>query len=262
MPVNEFFPESSLGSCIGTKKGGGGRGSGSASSKNFFKLSQYNSWNQMPYKERSLWKICNKIHAVCKKNNLPPIIANTASEFYNSIKDINMSRGNPRQGLIAACVYAACKDADVPRSDKEIASYFGIDIEIITNGIKRFREIWRISGSTNEKINSSPSNPLHYIGRYCSNLDLNNKVKYISEFVAIKAVGEGLVTSNTAPSIAAGSIYFVCQFLKIPISKKDIKKACLTSEVTVSKCYDKLNKCRNILIPLSIQQEETNHLVR
>ena len=48
-----------------------------------------------------------------------------------------ISRGSNRKGIIAACVYFACKECEVPRTPKEIASMFTIDITVMTKGIKK-----------------------------------------------------------------------------------------------------------------------------
>ena len=251
MPTNDFYPESSLGTWIGTKRGK------SASAKASFTLARYNSWNQMPHKERSLWIICNRISTVAKQNGLPTIIVERAREIFKRIKDVNISRGKNREGLIAACLWAACKDEGVPRSYKEIAAMFQVPIEIITKGISRFHQVWFMSGQNEDmdgldKLNMSSSNPLHYIERFSSNLELNTELRFISEFVAIKAIGEDLVADNTAPSIAAGAIYLTSVIMNSNIQKKDVAVACLTSEVTISKCYKKLYSNRHKLFPKAI----------
>jgi transcription initiation factor TFIIIB Brf1 subunit/transcription initiation factor TFIIB len=63
-----------------------------------------------------------------------------------------------------------------------------------------------------------------------------------------------IMPENTPPSIAAGVVYYVSQMCKLNISKKDVKNVSETSEVTINKCYKKLEKItkeKNI-IPASI----------
>jgi len=66
-----------------------------------------------------------------------------------------------------------------------------------------------------------------------------------------------IMPENTPPSIAAGVVYFVSQICKINITKKDIKSVSETSEVTINKCYKKLEKLTkdNNIIPASIVQK-------
>jgi transcription initiation factor TFIIIB Brf1 subunit/transcription initiation factor TFIIB len=57
---------------------------------------------------------------------------------------------------------------------------------------------------------------------------------------------------NTPHSIAAGVVYFISQFCNLNINKKDIKNVSEISEVTINKCYKKIEKVQESLLPLVI----------
>lgn len=251
MATNSMLPESSLGTMIAK------RGDAKSSIK---KMIQYNSWHQMPYKERSLYKICNKITNLCKQAGIPNIIIERSKDFYNIIRDINTCRGDNRDSIIAACVYFACKDEKVPRSSKEIATIFDIELHDMTKGIKYFRDIWRLANKRKENIHMESSNPIDYIERYCSDLYVDQYVKHIAEYVAIKSMFHNYVEDNTTPSIAAGSIYIACYVTDQNILKKSVADACKTSEVTISKCFKKLYPYLNDILPSSIYTNYVNSM--
>lgn len=244
LPTNYMLPESSLGSLIKQRP---------SDNSTIKRMVQYNTWHQMPYKERSLYKICCKIATCCKIHGLPTIIIERSKEFYNIIREVNISRGDNRDGIIAACVYFACKDEKVPRSSKEIANYFKIKLQDMTRGIKKFRESWRLAKNENDTLEITSSNPIDFIERYCSNLPITTNIKHIAEFVAIKSIFLNIVSDNTAPSIAAGSIYLTCYITNQSITKKMVANACKTSEVTISKCFKKLNELKHELLPAQIK---------
>ena len=54
---------------------------------------------------------------------------------------------------------------------------------------------------------------------------------------------------NTPHSIAAGVIYFISQICKLNISKRDVKNISEISEVTINKCFKKLEKMKDELLP-------------
>jgi transcription initiation factor TFIIB len=247
MPTSDFFPESSLGSMMGN------RGMDAC----FRKLAQCNSWNSMPYKEHSLWEVCKNIATIAKMHDLPNIIVERAKDIYRKIREINISRGTNRKALEAACLSMACKDEGVPRSNKEIAAMFKLKTSDMTRGIKKFRDVWRrCNVSEYEKINFDSSNPLHYIERFCSNLMLGDDIRYIAEYVAVRAMQMGLVNDNTSPSIAAGAIYITCLSLKKPISKTAISEKCLVSTVTLIKIgNNKLMPYKANLLPTSVKEK-------
>ena len=206
----------------------------------------------MPYKERSLYKICCKIATKSRQAGIPKIIIERAKELYSIVKKVNTSRGDNKEGLIAACVWVACKDLDVPRSTKEVADIFGIKLQDMTRGIKFFRENWRLVDNNDEVLVLDSSNPINFIERYCSPLGVADEIKYIAEFIAVKAIFNNLVDDNTAPSIAAGAIYMACTICDIDVNKASVASACKISAVTISKCFKKLNKHHTSLVPRSV----------
>ena len=249
--TNILLPKSSLGSVIYNKN----------KSYNYNKMAKYNSWNAMPYKERSQWKIFTLITEVCIKHSLPKIIIEDSKIYYKQISENVISRGSNRKGIIAACVYNSCKKQKVPRSCKEIAEIFNIELKDMTRGSKHFNEIWRVVNINSDLSKNNTfyrsTNPLDYIDRFCSKLSIPNKIKDISEIVAIKAITftYDIVNDNTAPSISAGSVYLVCALYNYNISKKDISIISKISEVTITKCYKKLNMYKKQLIPRSVLKE-------
>ena len=77
MPTNNLLPKSSLGSLI----------SKSSDNYNFHKMIKYNSWNAMPYKERSRWKVFVFIANKCKKAGIPScIIENTRRPGWEALR--------------------------------------------------------------------------------------------------------------------------------------------------------------------------------
>ena len=50
----------------------------------------------------------------------------------------------------------------------------------------------------------------------------------------------GLINDNTPPAMASGCIFLYAKDLNLNLSKKDISDICKISEVTINKCYKKL----------------------
>ena len=62
---------------------------------------------------------------------------------------------------------------------------------------------------------------------------------------------------NTPHSIAAGIVYFISQLCKLNVSKREVKSISEISEVTINKCYKKLEKMTEELIPSVILSKYT-----
>lgn len=233
MPVNILLPNSSVGTVISNQY---------SKDKSMYQVKKYTYWSSMTYKERSMYKVFTDIQEIAKKNNLPPIIIQEAKSLYKIISDIQISRGNNRKGIIAACVYFACKDV-APRSAKEIASMFNITTPVMTKGTKTFQEILQSSKIYKKRIlNTECINADDFVHRFCNKLKLNdtdvNEIKKIT-----KSINKINLISEIRPdSIAAGSILLYAKKKSLPITKKDISDICKISEVTINKCCKKLEE--------------------
>ena len=164
--------------------------------------------------------------------------------------ETKISRGKNRKGIIAACVFNACKECKVPRSAKEIAEMFNISTNIMTKGVKKCQEIIYMNKKDKLRLTKSVSiQPKDFIERYCNQLKINDEItKEIMKICTI-SIEKNLISENTPQSIAAGCIfYFIKNNEKNTInrSKKDISKICKISEVTINKCTKKLEKSKGL----------------
>ncbi len=240
LPSNALLPESSLGTIVGLT---------GHDSYEMRKIRKYHTWNAMPYRERSLYSVFDQLTVRAVNNGIPACIIEDAKGMYKVLSEHRISRGSNRKGLIASCIYIACKSKGVPRSAKEVAEIFKLKITSMTKGCKKFMEIMNtVNKSSNLEL--SATQPDDFIRRFCSKLQISGRPLDICRYVAKKAEQYNLVSENTPPSIAAGSIYLVSVTYDMNISKKEISDACKISEVTISKCFKKLNKyAKKYLLP-------------
>ena len=206
----------------------------------------------MPYKERSLYNVFETIQSKALLQGITPCIIEEAKVLYKIISEVKISRGQNRNGIIASCIYKACKQKKVPRSHKEIATIFDISVKHMTRGCKRFDEIMNQIKQENKSSDIVGSKSTDYIQRFCSKLNLGDNILNICKHTCNKAEEYSLVSENTPPSIAAGTIFLVCTLLSLSISKTQISEICKISEVTISKCYKKLLKYHKHLLPEEI----------
>jgi transcription initiation factor TFIIB len=233
MPVNLLLPESSLGTSMSNKN----------RNKTMNRLGMYQRWNSMPYKERSLYKVFVEIDAKCRTKDICPVIRNTAKSLYTILSKTQIKRGNKRKGIIAACVFNACKECGAPRSPNEISSIFEIDPKIMTKGLNDYTEIMRMSKTPISRIQDIRGiKMIDFIHRFCQNLSLTEKDADIITQIAEICEDMNLISDNTPPSMATGCIYLYIRFKHLDITKKDISEECKISEVTINKCFKKIEK--------------------
>jgi transcription initiation factor TFIIIB Brf1 subunit/transcription initiation factor TFIIB len=83
-------------------------------------------------------------------------------------------------------------------------------------------------------------------------LNVNQELTKVCTFIAMKIEKQNLMPENTPHSIAAGVVYFIAQMCRLNVSKRDIKNVSEISEVTINKCFKKLEKMKDDLIPAVI----------
>jgi len=247
MPINPYLQESSYGCKIlynGTM------------SYEMRKIRRYTEWQSMPYKEKSQYDEFQIITTMAHNAGIPKMIIDDAIRYHKKISEYKLTfRGDNRDGIIAASIYIACRINNLPRTAKEIANIFHLDITSSTKGCKNAIAIINSIEKDMEnvdKTNFGTTKPESFIERFCSKLNINNELTNLCKFIAMKIEKENIMPENTPHSIAAGVVYFISQLCSLNLSKKEVKVVSEISEVTINKCYKKLEKLKDTLIPASI----------
>ena len=238
MTNNDIMVDNCLGTVIG---GSNGFSTNNKFNYEMYKIRKYQLWNLITYKERSLSNVSNILSNNTNNYGLPKTILDEANFMYKQLNEKKISRGNNRNGLIAACIYMACRTNNVPRSAKEIAKMFDISPTLISKGCKKFQDIM--------KINIEDSGNEGYIKRFCSKLSLNDEQSFLCDYITQKIKHIDILSENAPPSIISGVIFLISLIFNLNISKKEISSVCEVSEVTINKCFKKIHEFRMQLIP-------------
>ncbi len=249
LPINPLLKESSYGCKIICH---------AKSSYEMKKIRRYTEWQSMPYREKAQYDEFQRISILAKQAGIPKMIIDDAMRYHKKISEAKTFRGLNRDGIISASIYISCRLNKYPRTSKEIATIFNLDNTSATKGCKNAITIinnLEINLSNVEKTNLCQTTPISFIDRYCSKLNINKELTKVCQFIATQIERKNLIPENTPHSIAAGIIYFVSQICNLNISKRNINCISEISEVTINKCYKKLDQIRGQLIPDIIIQK-------
>lgn len=247
MPINPYLQESSFGCkvlCLGP------------STYEMRKIRRYTEWQSMPYKEKSQYEEFQRITIMAQNAGIPKLIIDDAIRYHKKISEYEQTfRGDNKDGLIAASIYISCRINNYPRTAKELATIFHLDATSATQGCKNAQSIinnLEKDMDNKDKTSFCKTKPEAFIERYCSRLNINSELTKLCHFIAIKIEKINLMPENTPHSIAAGIVYFVSQLCKLNVSKKEVKAISEISEVTINKCFKKLDTKTEELIPAVI----------
>jgi len=224
----------------------------SASTYEMRKIYKWTEWQSMPHKEKSLYDEFQFITIMAQNAGIPKIFIDDAIAIHKDISEQKMFRGMNRDAIKAASIYISCRLNGCPRTAHEIAEIFILDKASATSGcsmaVKILNNIERKYESS-EQTELCSTRPIAFIDRYCSKLNINNELTMLSKFIANKVESQNIINNNTPHAIAAGIVFFIAQNCNLNISKLDIKVVCGVSEVTINKCYKKLENMKERLIP-------------
>jgi transcription initiation factor TFIIB len=216
------------------------------------KIRRYTEWQSMPYNEKMRYDEGQRISILANQGGIPQMIIDEAMRLHKKISDAKSFRGLNRDGIIAATIYVAARINGYPRSAKEIATIFHLDNTSATRGCRNAISI--INELENEMENSEKTSlgqttPSSFIERYCSHLNINAELTKLCKFIAQKIQKNNLIPENTPNSIASGILYFVAQKCNLNVSKRSVHNVSDVSEVTINKCFKKLEELQEQLIP-------------
>ena len=246
MPINPLLQESSYGCKVICP---------AKSSYEMRKIRRYTEWQSMPYKEKSQFDEFQRITILAQNAGIPKIIIMDAMEYHKKISEAKTFRGCNRDGIIAATIYLSCRINGYPRTAKEIATIFNLDNTSATKGCKNATSIVNDIEQrmhNEDKTIFCKTTPMSFIERYCSKLGINQELTMVCKFIANIIQKQDLIPENTPHSIAAGIVYYVAQKCNLNICKKNVNNVSEISEVTINKCYKKLEQLNMEFIPTKI----------
>ncbi|PVU87658.1 hypothetical protein BB559_004445 [Furculomyces boomerangus] len=218
---------------------GGDGGSGFARD-----LNKIHSKNTAQKHERNLILAYKDILSMCDAIDLPKSIGDVAKQLYKEVEDKKLLRGKSNESIIAACIFIACRQENVPRTFKEIFALTRVPKRDIGRVVKELQRLLKtnVGGMSSEDLMS----------RFCSNLSLKMDVQKLAGIISIKAKNMGTLAGKSPVSIAAACIFFVTQLLCAPTESKTISITTGVSEVTIKNTYRQLYNESSTLVDSDI----------
>src|SRR3989339_990002 len=149
--------------------------------------------------ERNLRLAMAELRVIASYLNLPNVVRDEASRIYNYVLQRGLVRGRSMESVIAACLYAACRSYNIPRTLDEMAT--ASDVERKEIG-RTYRFIIRKLG-----IKVTQSSPKDYISRFSSLLQLSPKTQNEALNVLKDAEKVELTSGRGPAGIAAAALY-------------------------------------------------------
>lgn len=168
--------------------------------------------------------------------HLPQNVQQAAADMYEELQEKGgvVKRSGVLDGLLAACLYYKCIEANIPKKPKIIAQIAQIRDNQLSEGDKMLCEYAQQGIIT---IPNSYGNSDEYVDQYFERLGIeeyNTYQPFVNELIEYSGVKYIKCKGNsTRPTTrCAGAIYILCKQLKLNISKDTIADKCKISKPT------------------------------
>ncbi len=192
--------------------------------------------------ERNLAFALSELDRIASSMALPRNVRETAAMIYRKAVNKNLIRGRSIEGVVAASLYGACRQCNVPRTLDEIAAASRV-------GRKEIGRTYRFM--TRElKLKLMPTRPQDYIQRFCSELKLSSEVQARAQDILKDAANKELTSGRGPTGVAAASIYIASILSNERRTQREVAEVAGVTEVTIRNRYKELTEKLGISIEL------------
>ncbi len=175
--------------------------------------------------DRNLRQALNEMDKLKDKLALSDAVIEKAAYIYRKAMERKLVRGRSIQGLVAACLYAACRNTETPRTLDDISQGINIRRKDVARCYRLlFREL---------ELKMPVVDPVKGVSRIASIAGLSEKCKRNAITMLNKAKKVGAVAGKDPMGIAAAALYLSCISIGESKSQKDISQASGVTEVTI-----------------------------
>ena len=213
-----------LSTVIGSNKDSTGK---VLSSKTKYEFNRLRTWDQRSKsrKTASLSKAFTLLHGMKTKLGISNNVVENAAYIYRKAVSAKLTRGRTMASLIAASLYAACRENNIPRTLDDIANAGNIERRILSRDLRTI--IKKLELNLNQYDTSS------FISKISNNMNLREKTKR-DAFKILDLCEKEQITAGKHPvAQAAASLYISCIMNGEKVSQKKFAVESGVSDVTI-----------------------------
>ena len=200
------------------------------------KMQRLRKWNERfrtrDSKERNLKQALGEIDRMSSALGLPENVRETASVIYRRALDENLLPGRSIEGVATASVYAAARQAGVPRSLDEVSGVSRVEKSEIA---RTYRYVVR-----ELSLEVEPADPESYVPRFASDLELSDEAENRARKLLRNAKEQGVHSGKSPVGLAAAAVYAASLLTNEKTTQAAVSEVADISEVTIRNRYHEL----------------------
>jgi transcription initiation factor TFIIB len=182
--------------------------------------------------ERNLQQALTELMKLKEKLSLPDAVIEKAAYIYRKSLEKKLIRGRSINAMVAASLYAACRESETPRTLREVAVAVGLKSKVLTAGYRLiFKEL---------ELKVPVVDSVSCISKIASNAEISEKTKRYAVKILKKAGKQNMLAGKHQMGVAASALYIASLNLEENRTQKEIADAAGVTEVTVR------NRCKSL----------------
>lgn len=188
--------------------------------------------------QRNLSIALTELRRMAQYLNIPESLVEQAAVLYRKTVEKELIRGRLIEAVVAAVLYAVCRNANIPRTLNEMAEASGLTKKDIGRNYRYLvRELQMAVPLTN---------PIYYISRFASELNLSGEVQEEARKILNDAIAKGLISGRGPTGVAAAAVYIAALIKNEKRTQKQVANVAGVTEVTIRNRYRELKEKLNL----------------
>ena len=188
--------------------------------------------------DRNLRQAFSELRRLSERLAISESVTERAAYFYRKALERNLVRGRSIAAIIAACVYAACRDGQIPRTLKDVAA--------ASNGKKKdLARSYRLLHREMD-LRMPVTDPAKCVSAIASRAAMSEKTQRRAREILLMAQHAGISAGKDPTGLAASALYVACSLGGEEKTQKDIATAAGVTEVTIRNRYKGLREALGI----------------
>ena len=188
--------------------------------------------------DRNLIQALNELNRLKDKLAISANVLEKAAYLYRKALEKKLVRGRSISAMIAASLYAACRDTKTPRTLNDVADAANVKRKDISRCYRLLHKELELKMPVVDSI--------QLIARISSKLAIPEKIKRYAVKV-LQEVQKREESSGKDPmGLAAAGLYLACVENEVFITQRDLAEAAGVTEVTIRNRYKGLKLCQQM----------------
>ena len=188
--------------------------------------------------DRNLRQAFSELRGFSDKLTVSEAVTEKAAYIYRKALERGLVRGRSITYIIAASLYAACRDMEVPRTLKDVAAVSNVKKKDLARSYRLLLKEMDIKMPVAE--------PSRCVSKIASRAGMSEKTQRRAREILISAKQIRITAGKDPMGFAAAALYVACTLEGEEMTQKEVAKAAGVTEVTIRNRYKGLRSALGI----------------